>query len=136
MLTVARVAVQQIAYDAWHQGTNTVLSIAAGRARATSVGVNNPRISRHVTGLVAGATYSTAFNVYSGTQTGNIFARASADADLTLADYDEFITATSAPAFLQFIAPAGGAVYIGIVTVCNADGQYAEVDDIISVIRV
>ena len=137
LLSSARHTVEQIVYGAWFQGTNTLLSVAGGRARATSVGVSNPRISRHVTGLISGVTYSVTLHLFIGTIPNNMYARISADEELTLDDYGIGYTASNdATAVIQFVAPVSGDVYIGIVAVSSADGQYAEVDDIITVVRV
>lgn len=113
----------------WVAGTNSVLSIAAGRARATAVGVNNPRISKQVTGLTPGNTYRIQSNVYQGTASGNQFFRVSDTQDLTLGDYMNVAFATGGAVDHTFVTPAGGMVYIGIVAICDADGKYSETDE-------
>lgn len=113
----------------WTAGTNTTLSIAASRARATAVGINNPRVSREVSGLAVGETYRVQSNVYQGTASGNQFFRVSTTQNLTNGDYVNLTFATGGAVDTTFVAPAGGLVYIGLVAICDTDGQFAETDE-------
>lgn len=111
---------------AWTAGANTTLSTAGGKARATAVGANNPRISRHVTGLTEGVDYRVQTVTYSGTAS-SVFFRVSATQNLDAGDY---VNQSSIGAIDEtFTAPAGGAVYIGIVAVIASDGDYAEINE-------
>lgn len=122
-------ASQDVVIGPWTAGSNTTLSIAASRARATVVGVNNPRISREVSGLEEGATYRVVSNVYQGTASGDQFFRVSDTQNLTLGDYMDVGIATGGAVDDNFVAPVGGTVYIGLVAICDTEGQYAETDE-------
>lgn len=118
----------------WVAGTNTTLSIAGGKARATSTG-GNPRIKKHPTALVPGATYYLNGMMYKGTST-NVRMRFSTDADLgTTGMFYELIESGLDKTFINepIVIPGGVTdCYAGIVAVVGAVGEYAEIDDLIS----
>lgn len=110
----------------WYAGTNTEMSIADDRVRATRSGPGNPRVIYPVTGLEPGATYRFQTTVYPGTQSGSLYTRISNDPDLASGTYLEVISSFQQEIDETFVAPAGGAVYIGLVAIADSDGQYAE----------
>lgn len=129
MATAVRTTVQQLLYGAWYQGANTTMTITGGYVTSTAVGANNPRVSRPVTGLTPGTQYNVTLDVVSGNEAGNMYARISADAELTLGDYAEFIMAQSQLVPLTFTAPSSGEVHIGLVSTCDGGGQFSQIGE-------
>lgn len=125
-LTMRGLQRQSSAPSPWYAGTNTEMSIADGRVRATRAGAGNPRVIYPVTGLVPGATYRFQTTVYPGTQSGSLYTRISNDPDISSGTYLEVISSFQQAIDETFVAPAGGAVYIGLVAIADSDGQYAE----------
>lgn len=128
---LARVA-EAAAEPEWVAGTNSSIAISpdnADRLRitATDVASGNPRASKQYDDLDVGATYRVQATGYAGTSTGGTFFRVSADADLTNGDYVN--SGGTGAIDVTFTAPAGGTVYIGLVAVCDTNGQYAEISD-------
>lgn len=109
----------------WMAGTSTTLTLGAGRARATENG-GNARISRRVSGLTPGATYRVQSNGYPGPGVDTSFFRVASDANLTLGDYAQSTGIATVDETFQ--APVGGVVYIGVVGVTDAAGEYIETD--------
>lgn len=118
----------------WIQGTNTVLSVAGGRARATRAG-GNPRIYKTVPGLVNGATYKLVGNIYIGTADATVRMRVSTTVDLPDGGVYEEITGIDA-AIDHDMVSTGVTWYIGIVAVASIDGQYSEVTENLSLVRI
>jgi len=113
----------------WIQGSNTTMTISAGRVRATSAG-GNPRVFKNVAGLTVGRSYKAKGNIYQGTGTENMFLRASEaagipDGTLFTANTDSFVNG-------DFTATASS-MYIGLVAIKTA-GQYAEIDEAFALI--
>jgi hypothetical protein len=120
----------------WAAGNNTSLSIANGRARGTITAGSNPRIRREVTNLQAGVAYRVQSNMYKGTTSGNIFFRVSSTANLTNGDYAQVASSADTSINTTFTAPSGGLVYIGVVGVTDAVGQYVETDETFALSKV
>jgi hypothetical protein len=123
-----------LAGSPWLAGdANTTLSIANGRARATIGAGSNPRIAKHVTGLVIGRTYMITGNTYHGTETGNTIVRVSTALNLPSGD----IFSGPAPYVINngWVCNASD-VYVGMVTVTSGTGQYAEITENLSMVRI
>jgi hypothetical protein len=117
----------------WVAGTNTTLSIAGGKARATIGAGSNPRIFKQITGLINGATYYINGRMYIGTCGTSVRVRGSPTTDLPSAGMifevidtvDHLFTNTS-------FVMVGTTLFIGIIGVSTATGQYSEIDDAFS----
>lgn len=116
----------------WIQGTNTTMSIAGDRVRATRAG-GNPRVYKTVVGLISGATYRLTGNCFQGTQSGAIILRASETADLP----DGNLASNNVDYVINndFTASAT-TMHVGIVVVADTDGQYAEISEGLTLVRV
>jgi hypothetical protein len=116
------------------------VSVAGGRARATaqSAGVN-PRIFKGPFHTTAGKTYHFHGTGYKGTNSGNFFIRVSTD---TTIQNDGPIQAnddlTGVPLLVDGTWTAGQNIdlYLGIVAIVDAAGQYAEISDDFSIVVV
>lgn len=117
----------------WIQGAGTTLSTAGGRARATKNG-SNPRIYKQATGLSIGVTYKFTGDVYHGTITGTGFFRASTSVEIpdgNLASGDLDFTVTNVT-----VVASATTMYIGIVGIATANGEYLEITDNLSMVAV
>jgi hypothetical protein len=117
----------------WVAGSNTTLSTASGKARATRISTDNPRIAKQLTGLQIGATYRMQGSVYNGTAS-SVYLRVSDSVELS-SGTAVYTVATSGAADATFVATAT-THWVGIVPVTDADGQYGEIDDAFSVTKV
>lgn len=135
MMAAARVPGPSFIIEEWAPGVNTILTHVGDRARGQISGGANPRISKRITGLVAGVTYRWTYNIYEGTETGNIITRASATQNLTVGDYGQLISSFGEFVTLDFVAPVGGIAYLGWVSVTSADLQYTECDWVPNLVR-
>lgn len=116
----------------WKAGTNTTLSGGDGKVRATSTtNNNNPRVVRKISGLSIGETYRVQATVYPSNDAGTVYFRVSNDSNLV----DGYYVESTGSIDDTFVADASFA-YLGIVVVVDNIGEYAEVDDLISVVRV
>lgn len=116
----------------WAAGTNTTLSVAGGKARATIGGGANPRIQKNPTGMVNGATYYINGRMYLGT-CSTVRLRISPNTGLPDGQIFEYIQAND---FLFVNTPfvmQGTSCFVGPVGISGAAGQYVEIDDLISI---
>lgn len=116
---------------AWVQGASTTMTIAGGRVRATRAG-GNPRVFKQVSGLSIGGTYKLTGNLYKGTQSGAMILRASETTEIpdgTLVSDTESRVINN-----DFIASAA-TMFIGMVIIADTDGQYAEISENLSLVR-
>lgn len=116
----------------WTAGTNTTLSVAGGKARATIGGGANPRIQKNPTGMVNGATYYINGRIYIGT-CATVRLRISPNTGLPDGAIFEYIQSSD---FLFVNTPfvmQGTACFVGPVGISGAAGQYVEIDDLISI---
>ena len=112
----------------WVAGLNTTLSVAGGRARATIGGGANPRIWKNVTGLTNGATYKLNGRMYIGT-CSTVRIRISPNSGLPDGSIYELIDSVDHLFTDVTFVMSGTAMFIGIVGISGAAGQYAEIDD-------
>ena len=117
--------------SAWVEGASTTMTTAAGRVRATRNG-GNPRVYKEVT-LVPGATYRLTGTCFQGTQSGAMIIRVSASAGLPDGDLGSSMTTHAINN--DFIASTT-TMYVGMVCVTTNDGEYAEISENLSLVRV
>ncbi|PSH64666.1 hypothetical protein [Phyllobacterium sophorae] len=112
----------------WVAGADTTLSIAGGRARATIGAGSNPRIWKQVAGLTNGATYKLNGRMYVGT-CSTVRLRITPDTGLPNGSIYELIDSVDHLFTEQTFVMSGTAMFIGIVGISGAAGQYVEIDD-------
>lgn len=121
----------------WQTGASTALSIAGGRARATATNgaVDNPRIFKGPFTATSGVTYRYKGTMYPGTVITNMFLRICLDTTIANNGPVQAIGDTSGPLALDGTWTAVGtvALYVGLVGVVDANGQYTEIDDNFSI---
>jgi hypothetical protein len=124
---------------AWQAGASTTLSLPGGRARATAQNAGvNPRIFKGPFHTIAGKTYRFHGTGYHGTNTGNFFVRVSTDNtiqnDGPIQANDDL---SGNPLLVDGTWTAGQTIdlYLGLVVIVSAIGQYAEIDDNFSIIQ-
>lgn len=114
---------------AWEAGTNTTMSTVGDFQRATAIGANNPRIYKHVTGLVNGATYLVTGTMNQGTMGASVRFRVSTNVNLPDGNLTE--QTGSGPGVTindSFVAEASGECYVGIVGVAaGGSNEFCEV---------
>jgi len=121
----------KLAALSWTAGASTTLSTAGGFARALSTTTTPPRIFKGPIALTAGKTYKFGGTAYQRTAATNMFFRVSTLADISTGDiYQNTSGGTSIPLTgVTFIAGSNVNVYLGIVAVIVAQGEYSEIDD-------
>ena len=112
----------------WVAGANTTLTIAGGKARATIGGGTNPRIWKNVTGLTNGATYKLNGRMYIDT-CSTVRIRITPDTGLPNGSIYELIDSLDHLFTDQTFVMSGTAMFIGIVGISSAPGQYVQIDD-------
>lgn len=133
-------AVNLLASLSWTAGTATTLSTAAGRARATGTDVvaNPPRIIKGPFAIISGKTYAISGHAYTGTMATNVFVRVSSTSGVSSGDVKNIGLGGIPDVNLAgntFVAGYSGNAWFGIVGVGNADAQYCEIDDAVSVVQ-
>lgn len=120
----------------WVAGANTTLSEAGGRRRATIGGGANPRIHTvQVTGLTNGATYKMNGRMYVGT-CSTVRLRISPNSGLPDGSIYELIDSVDHLFTDVTFVMSGTAMYLGIVGISGAPGQYCEIDTAFSLLPV
>lgn len=119
----------------WIAGANTTLSEAGGKRRATIGGGANPRIYAQITGLINGATYKMNGRMYIGT-CSTVRLRCSTNSAIPDGNLFELIDSVDHLFTDVTFVMSGTTMYIGIVGISGAPGQYVEIDSAFSLIKV
>lgn len=120
----------------WQADANTSLSVSGGQARATATNsaVGNPRIWKIVP-VINGASYRATGQVSARTAGTNVRFRVSTNTAIPDGNiYEQIVSANAITIDQTFVATAS-TIYIGIVPVVTADGQYSEIDDAFSLVK-
>lgn len=136
---VPQAPINLLAALSWQAGAQTTVSTSGGRARVTSLASDtNPRIFKGPFSTQAGKTYRYQGTVYPGTSINNLFVRVSADATVQNDGPAQAISFVITPTVIDgtWTAVTNISLYLGLVAIVDAIGEYAEISDDFSIIEV